>query len=84
MKTITSSIILLFLISTVGFSQSKSFEILRDKFHGCENVFAFNTSGFIARTILWVGGECPDDYYSKNCIQRKKGFVERIYEGCEG
>jgi hypothetical protein len=58
MKTIASSLFsLLLMISVSGFSQSKSFATLQDKFAHRSNVFSVNTSGFLARTILWMAGE---------------------------
>lgn len=38
-------------------AQSKSFQVLRQKFSENENTFSFTTSGFFAKTILWVAGE---------------------------
>lgn len=41
-------------------AQSKSYEILREKFRGQADVVSFSTSGFLARTVLWISGE--NDY----------------------
>lgn len=38
-------------------AQSKSFRALEHKFSSADNVHAFATSGFLARTVLWLAGE---------------------------
>ncbi|MEX2233293.1 MAG: hypothetical protein WD824_14115 [Cyclobacteriaceae bacterium] len=38
-------------------AQSHSFQSLEGKFSSSENVHAFKTSGFFARTVLWMAGE---------------------------
>jgi hypothetical protein len=57
MKKITTLIIALVLLSSVAFSQSKSYNALREKFRGYENVFSLSTSGFLTRTMLVFAGE---------------------------
>jgi hypothetical protein len=39
------------------FAQSKSFQALETKFSSDEDVSTFSTSGFFARSILWLAGE---------------------------
>ncbi|MFZ6011509.1 MAG: DUF4252 domain-containing protein [Bacteroidota bacterium] len=55
----TTTLTLLLLITTISFSpaQSDSFQTLREKFSGRKNTFCFGTSGFFARTALWMAGE---------------------------
>jgi hypothetical protein len=54
----TLTLLVLLTASTVSVqAQSKSFRTLREKFSGTEKVFSIRTSGFMARTILWVAGE---------------------------
>lgn len=43
--------------ANISFSQSKTFQTLKQKFGGSDNVYAFSASGFFARTILWLAGE---------------------------
>src|SRR4051812_38699620 len=57
MKKLTTSALLILLTVSVVFSQSKSYEAIREKFRGEENVFAMQASGMLARTVLWVAGE---------------------------
>jgi hypothetical protein len=38
-------------------AQSESFQTLKSKFSGYEDVHAFSISGFFARTALWMAGE---------------------------
>jgi hypothetical protein len=57
MKTSLLTIAFVFAITLIVSAQSESFMMLRDKFRGAENVFSFGTSGFIAKTVLWVAGE---------------------------
>lgn len=38
-------------------AQSHSFETLKKKFSGNENVHSFNAAGFLARSVLWLSGE---------------------------
>lgn len=64
MKSIVTTLALV-LTLTGSFAQSKSYQILREKFAGTENVFSFRASGFVARTILWIAKE--NDY--QNAIQ---------------
>jgi hypothetical protein len=54
-KFITLALLIIFPAS--AFAQSKSFQILKEKFRGTENVFSIRTSGFMARTVLWMAGE---------------------------
>lgn len=56
MKTFTISLILLATAIT-SFSQSKSFETLKDKFVGGDQVVSVSTGGFLLRTALWIAGE---------------------------
>jgi hypothetical protein len=55
MKKITFIILILAIASSV-YAQSKSYNILREKFRGHESI-AISTSGFLARTILRMAGE---------------------------
>jgi hypothetical protein len=48
---------LLLIVSQVSFGQSKSFETLKEKFVGSDNVIAVSTGGLILRTALWFAGE---------------------------
>jgi hypothetical protein len=50
---------LLLTLSSVVFAQaqSQSFQTLKGKFAGHDNVHAFSMSGFFARTVLWIAGE---------------------------
>jgi hypothetical protein len=57
MKTSLLTVTFAFVITIIASAQSESFMMLRDKFRGSENVFSFGTSGFIAKTVLWVAGE---------------------------
>lgn len=57
MKKTFAFVVLFTIVATAGHSQSKSYRILREKFQGTPNVFAFSTSGFLARTVLWMAGE---------------------------
>lgn len=56
MKSILTTLFLALTIST-SFAQSDSFMNLKEKFSDQEDVFSFGTSGFFARTILWMAGE---------------------------
>lgn len=56
MKKITA-LLLLSLLFTGAIAQSKSYQLLREKFQGESNVVSFSTSGFLARTALWIAGE---------------------------
>jgi hypothetical protein len=44
-------------VSTAAIAQFSSFETLKNKFKGENEVFAISTSGFLARTVLWMAGE---------------------------
>jgi hypothetical protein len=57
MKSLTTFVAVLSLITSTAFSQSKSFMTLKEKFSGAHNSFSFTTSGFFARTILRLSGE---------------------------
>jgi len=59
MKKITFIILTLAIASSV-YAQSKSYNILREKFRGHESI-GISTSGFLARTILRMAGE--HEYY---------------------
>jgi hypothetical protein len=69
MKTI---LIIPFFIGIINISiaQSDTFQTLRNKFGGRENVYSFAASGFLARTVLWVAGE--HDY--RDAIKSIKTF----------
>jgi hypothetical protein len=56
MKKITL-LLLLTLLVNFAFAQSKSYQLLREKFQGEANVVSFSTSGLLARTALWMAGE---------------------------
>jgi hypothetical protein len=56
MKKIIASLLLIAIVAGAH-GQSKSYRILREKFQGNPNVFSFSTSGFLARTALWMAGE---------------------------
>ena len=56
MKPITT-LLLILLLSTIGFSQSKSFITLKEKFSGRSQVVSLHTSGFLARAVLKMAGE---------------------------
>ena len=43
--------------SFLATAQYSSFQTLRNKFGGKEDVFSISTSGFFARTVLWMAGE---------------------------
>jgi hypothetical protein len=45
------------LTGVIAHAQSESFVTLKNKFSGVENVHSFSTSGFLARTALWLAGE---------------------------
>ena len=57
MKARTLIIVVLSLSFATAMAQSRSFQILKEKFSGSRNVHAFTTSGFFARTVLWLAGE---------------------------
>ena len=57
MKSITTGIILLLAITTSSLAQSRSFQTIKEKFSGSEDVHCFSTNGFFARTILWMANE---------------------------
>jgi Domain of unknown function (DUF4252) len=56
MKTTISTLVLSFPLSS-AFAQSDSFSLLKEKFKRQDDVVSFSTSGFFARTILWMAGE---------------------------
>lgn len=60
MKKITILSLLTLALSITAKGQSKSYEMLREKFRGQSEVVSFSTSGFLARTVLWMSGE--NDY----------------------
>jgi hypothetical protein len=57
MKSISLTVLLF--ITTPAFlaAQSHSFNTLKKKFSASENVHSFRSSGFMARTVLWIAGE---------------------------
>ncbi|MGC1241696.1 MAG: DUF4252 domain-containing protein [Chryseosolibacter sp.] len=57
MKTLFLIITLAGSALTQSIAQSKSFQALENKFSAAENVHSFTTSGFLARTMLWLAGE---------------------------
>lgn len=57
MKKFTVTIVLICLLSTAAYTQSKSYFLLREKFTGHENVVSFSTSGFLTRSVLLFAGE---------------------------
>ena len=57
MKTTILHLFFSLTLISVSFAQSKSYQLLREKFAGTENVISLRTSGFMARTILWMAGE---------------------------
>ncbi len=61
MKNLTAVVLIVSILigisPTTGFSQSKSYQALREKFQGMQDVYAFHTSGFFARSVLWIAGE---------------------------
>jgi hypothetical protein len=57
MKSATLTLVFLLLSFTFVAAQSESFQTLKDKFTGSDNVHSFATSGFFARTVLWMAGE---------------------------
>jgi len=61
MKTIVASLILTLIIST-GFSQSKSFLTFKEKFLGMEDVHHFSINGFFTRAILRIVTEDKMNY----------------------
>jgi hypothetical protein len=57
MKNILTTLVLCITLLSFAQAQSKSYRLLKEKFLGSDNVFAIRTSGFMARTILWMAGE---------------------------
>lgn len=57
MKTITTCIILSFVITTSVSAQSRSFVTFKEKFSDREDAHSFSTNGFFARTVFWIAGE---------------------------
>lgn len=57
MKSLTACVILFFIIVSTASAQSDSFQTLRAKFSDRNDVFCFGSSGFLARTVLWMAGE---------------------------
>jgi hypothetical protein len=57
MKKINTTLLFVFVVSTVALSQSNSFVTLKKKFLGEKDVFAFGTSGGLARLALRIAGE---------------------------
>jgi hypothetical protein len=55
---ITILALLLIAISGItGYSQTSVYQTMKNKFSDSEDVFAFSTSGFLAKAALWVAGE---------------------------
>jgi hypothetical protein len=52
-----AALLLLSVLFNFAFAQSKSYQLLREKFQGEANVVSFTTSGYLARTVLWMAGE---------------------------
>jgi hypothetical protein len=50
-------IIGLCIVATPLLAQSRTFQTLKNKFRGQENVLSFSASGLFARTALWLSGE---------------------------
>ena len=57
MRPLTLVCLFLFIGSYFAHAQSPAFQTLKEKFSAEDDVFAIGTSGFFARTILWLGGE---------------------------
>ena len=57
MKSLVTSVILSVLFVSTATAQQGSFETLRQKFSGQNDVFCISTSGFLARTVLWMADE---------------------------
>jgi len=58
MKKIQLVLILWMVCGTgAAFAQSKSFDLLTNKFSGYNDVHIVNVNGFVARTVLWMAGE---------------------------
>jgi hypothetical protein len=57
MKSLSTCIILSFVCVVTASAQSDSFQTLKEKFSGRNDVFCFGASGFLARTVLWMAGE---------------------------
>lgn len=57
MKKITVALVLISLLSSAVYAQSKSYSLLKEKFTGHENVVSFRTSGFLTRSVLLFAGE---------------------------
>lgn len=60
-RAVMKTILLLIAFAITGvphtIAQSKSFQALGHKFSSTDNVHTFTTSGFLARTVLWLAGE---------------------------
>ena len=57
MKKITVTVLVVTLITSLSYAQSKSFLTLKDKFAGERDVFSFGASGGLARLALRIAGE---------------------------
>lgn len=68
MKSLSTSVLLLFLLTSGVFAQSRSYMALKNKFRGNKEVVSIHASGGFARTILWLAGE--DEF--KEAIQDVK------------
>jgi hypothetical protein len=54
---------LLFILSVNGFAQSKSFEVLKDKFDDEEDVHSFKLSGFLCRAAIRIALSDEDEQW---------------------
>jgi hypothetical protein len=57
MKSTTIFVTLIVTGLNTAYSQSHSFQTLQNNFSQSENVYAFQASGFLARTMLWLAGQ---------------------------
>jgi hypothetical protein len=57
MKKIATLFIPFLLLTTIGFTQSRSYITLKERFRGYENVVSLSASGFLTRTMLTFAGE---------------------------
>ncbi len=56
-KTIIPTLLALLFLSASAFAQSESFNTLKNKFSGEDDVHHFAVSGFFARSVLWMADE---------------------------
>ncbi|MBT1703200.1 DUF4252 domain-containing protein [Chryseosolibacter indicus] len=57
MKSVLTTLTVIFLVTSGVFAQSESFHLLENKFKGSENVHALSLSGFLSRIVLRCAGE---------------------------